>query len=452
LGLDKAGRLAAEEQALKYTYQDASTAARIAQAIDNAAAATPIIGGSIRFLGRVAFSPYVRTPVNLFVEGAKFAMPAFGFAHAAVKASQGNTRDAQLSAAYATIGMTIGAVAEAMIEQGLLSGGPDEDKGTNLVRAESGMGYFRVNVSGWLRAQAGEDPSFAAGDTTIRLDSLGVTGYVMAAKAEAARINAKDPTQVPDELATQFGLDQIGNTMAMGRFAVNQTMLQGVSGFTKALERGDPTQWISDKVNLMTSMAMPNTIMAWRATGEGEMKANLLVPNNPVATVANLIEYKFGDRDNVPQKLDIFGSPISQTPHGQTPEVYHMMNHFKTEEARDGVPLALYQLYRFTGDDRVVPSVVSRSISFQKQRMALPADLYQSMYQAVQGAKGAAFVQTARLPAFQNLVTSNPAYAVDLLHKRYTASAKAAKLRWTFENRQALQQLSKGLKDYLKER
>lgn len=449
LGLDEGIAKASDQTALQFTYQDSSTAANIVQSIDNAAAAVPVIGPALRFGLRVGMSPYIRTPANLLVEGMKFAMPAFGMAHGAVKAMQGNAREAQLSFAYATTGAIIGTVASSLVGEDLISGGPDDDRGKNLVRSESGMGYFRINLSGFHRWLDGADASYRPGDRTVRLDSLGVVGYVFAAKAEAARIQEKDPTRVPPEWVNSVGLDQLSNTMAMGRFAVNQTMLQGVDSFLKAMERGTYERWVADKVNLLTSVGMPNTIMSWRQTQEDAAKPNLLVPGDSLATAANVIEYKFGDRGPLLQKRGIFGEVLKATPDGAHPEVFHMLDFLKVEKVGDDAINAVYDLYRKTGDDGVIPSVVSDAVNYKGQRVRLTPELYDSLYADAQKAKGEAFVRFFKSPQWQGALRQAPAVAVERLKKSYSQAGTLATKRWTFQHRKELEELSSGLADYL---
>jgi len=468
---DAQTKAAADEQALQYTYQNASAMAKAAQSIDNALAATPVLGPTLRLGARVAFSPYVRTPINLFLEGAKFAVPGFGFAHSAAKAMQAThatdatakrllIRESQLSASYAIVGMSIAAVAEALIAEDLISGGPEGDTAENLVRSASGMGYFRMNMSGFFRMQGEEDAGYRPGDHTIRLDSLGVVGYVLAAKAEAARLQAKDPTQIPDPMVTKLGLDQIGTSIAMGRFAVNQTMLQGVSSLTSALERGSTHRWVGDKVNLISSIAMPNTVMAWRNTKEDAPKVNLTVPGDSYKTARNVLIHKFGDREMLLTKRDIFGKEITATPNVQyskipfasDEQVYHMLDHFKSESIANTANNALYAIYRDTGDDRVIPSVVSRNVTHSGQKMALTPELYDSLYADVQGAKGRAFVQISSSASWQNLAARLPGRAVDVLEKRYSTAGRIAKQAWQRKNRRELNRLKLDVSAYLKSR
>jgi hypothetical protein len=460
LQADAETKAAVDESALQFTYQDESRAAWLAGKIDDLSA-VPVAGPMLRLAARVAISPYVRTPVNLFVEGTKFAVPIYGFLHSALKLKQGNQREAALSFGYAVTGLIIGKVAAELVAEDIISGGPDASTKKNLVRTTSGMGFFRFNYSAFGRWMANkipgggpqQDTTHRAGDVSIRLDSMGVAGYVFAVKAEAARLKEKAPSMLPDELFG--GWDDLGSVIANGRFAVNQTMLQGVSGMIQALTRGNSAQakWVGDKVNLVSSAVMPNTIMAARLMDEDALRPNLTVPGSPWGTAKNVIIYKFGNREDLNYKRDIFGNHIKATPPGQDPDWYHIINHFKHEEAADDALTDVYDLYRKTGDDRVIPTVVSNRVKHRGVPLTLSGQLYDSLFEQVQQAKGTAFVKVFDNARFRELVDSGDPekaqLAVDFMAKMMTTHGNQAKLVWERDNREELSETAAALLEYL---
>lgn len=442
----------AETAALQQTFQNSSTLAKAAQSIENSLASVPVVGGWLRLGYRVATSPYIRTPINLFTEGMKFAMPAFGFMHSAAKALQGDKRSAELSAGYAITGMMMGAAATALLEDDLVSPGPDESSKINDVAMDSGMGFFRLNVSGLQRKMRGESPAYRPGDTTARLDSLGVMGFVLALRAEAKRIDKKDPRQLPNPLVEKLGLDQIGSLVAGGRFAVNQTMLQGAASLLSALERGSAVHYTEDVTNLLTALGMPNTIMAFRQTAEGATRKDLVAEGDPVGTIANVVKYKFGNADELPDRMDLWGRPVKATPAGQNPHVYQLLDIFKRETVRNDVTAAVYALYQKTGNPDVIPSAISRRLEFRGVPLNLPTELYQDRYKVVQGAKGEAFARTVSSEAWQRTATVSPERAVDVLKNSYERAGRLADKRWQHGRMAELTKLSRELVRYQQSR
>ena len=452
---DRRAQAVAEEAALKQTFQDKSGAASVAQGIENALASQPVIGPALRVAYRVAVSPYVRTPINLTMEGMKLAIPMFGFMHGAAKAMQGNRREAMLSFGYAITGMVMGSMVNALLEDDLVSPGPENGKTTKM-RQDSGMGFFRLNVSGLGRKLRGEDPSYRVGDYTIRLDTLGIFGYVAAVKAEGRQEVEKDPKAVSE--IPKVVTDQLGGLMAAGRFAMNQTMLQGAADGIRALAQGEGSlsRWVGNFFNVVTSAVMPNSLVAWNNIHEDTRKETL-DKDSPYRSALNVLTHKAGvleavatDRhsllDSLPDKLDMWGRPVRPTPEGQNPFVWHMLDVFKTEKVRADASARLFKIHQDTGNDDFIPTMVPRNLNHLGVDVNLPPHEYADMVKSVQGAKLEVFKRLVTSQSWQRIAGNNPDNAANIMRTQYTRAGRIAKLRWINRNRRRLDELAKELK------
>ena len=473
---DREAADAAERSALAATYQNSSEVGKAALAVEQRLSQIPVFGPAVRVGYRVAVSPFILTPANLMMEGMKFAVPIFGFSHAAVKATQAAKasgterkalhREANLSAGYALVGMTMHALSDILIEEDLVSAGPDGAK-ENKMRSGSGMGYFRINLSGLRRVVSGEShppqspdrptdwgdsKSHRVGDHTVRLDMFGVLGYVLAVKAEAKRFDERDLTRAPtmSEGATQA----FGALMGAGKFALNQTMLQGVAGWLQALlssDEGAVTKLLAEKVKLATHVAMPNTLVAWN-NAHLEHKQELVDRKDKVASVnnvfaaqkdvlANILTQNYSELDGLPNKLDIWGRPIDSTPEGQNPYVYHMLDISKRETVKDDAGSTLFRLHRATRNDDVIPSVVQQTLTHNTTRVNLPPNLFASRVKKVQGAKLEAFKFVLADAAWNRALKTHPDAAAKILKRIYGRFADVADKQWRHANRVELTRL-----------
>ena len=447
--VDDRTRAAAEETALQYSYQNDSAVAGAFQRFEDALSAIPAGGQIARFFYRVGISPYIRTPINLLMEGMKFALPEFGLVHGLFKTAQGNRREALLSFGYAMTGAMIGAWSNWLYENEIISGGPDEgnQRKTRLTRDESGFGYFRFNLSGFLRLREGQDSRFKPGDTTIRLDTLGVTGFVMATKAEARRMYENDPQSVPDSMLTKYGQDQMAGMLAGGRFIIDQSMLQGVSSLNKAMESGQLSRLVADKVNVLTTLVVPNSVIAFRqaldSDEEKQFRPQLVDPDSPAQTIENVLIYKgfYGDIAQLPKKRGLFGDPMEATPEGQNPAVFHLVNHMKSQEVKNDIVTVVHRLYKESGNTEVIPSVVPRRLEWKGTTLNLPAKVYDSMYVAVQGAKGDAYERGLQSEGFRTAYAKYPDKAAVILANIANEAGEAAKKQWMGQNKRELDRL-----------
>ena len=148
--------------------------------------------------------------------------------------------------------------------------------------------------------------------------------------------------------------------------------------------------------------------------------------------MANIIQYKRGEFDDLPVVRDIWGRPAKQTPEGQDPLIYHMFDLRKPQQVTDATRVLLFKLFENTGDADVIPSWPSQTITLpNKDRLTLPNKLYDSYVETVQGAKLAGFTKLATDRRWHSM---NPADAVDLLKREYTKRSTVAKRQWIVQN------------------
>ena len=467
--VDEDARQAAEASALQQTYQDLSTAAKLPQAVDNALAGLGKLGPAIRFAYRVGTSVYQRTPANLFVEGLKFAMPSFGLAHAAVKAGQGDRRAAIQSAGYAMIGAMIHAAFDELVDEGVVSAGPEESDKLRRLQSETGMGYFRLNVSALQRRLSGDaaGAAFRDGDETVRLDTLGVLGFTLSLQAEQKRLAAKDPKAVPPSLMGADFHSAMTGIMASGRFAMNYTMLGGAADLLAAVERGGGAmnKWAANVWNQLTAIPVPNTLVSFART-EHDARKQTYIPNELGATMRNIGSEKVqalplpGDLKqrvldamdlpaNLPNRLNIWGEPMKATPEGQNPLYYHLFDVFKTQQVQSDASEALFRLHRLTGSTDMIPPDVGREVTLKGVKFAVPNDLWEKRVKAIQPLRKAVFEQYLSDPRWREMLGRRPDVALNTLSRAYAKVGQRGELLWRRDNATQLDKLRSDLTTYL---
>ena len=64
--------------------------------------------------------------------------------------------------------------------------------------------------------------------------------------------------------------------------------------------------------------------------------------------------------EELPLKRDMWGEPVKQTPEGANPFLYNFLDFTRTRSVpSDETNLALYKLWKETGSEKVLPSVIS---------------------------------------------------------------------------------------------
>ena len=442
LGMDRDLNKAMDEFALERTYQQDGAAANTMLAIERNLRQSFGEGGVFAY--RVLTSPYIKTPVNLAAETMSYAMPSVAVAEGLYKGLvKKDVRGAELAAGKVMVALGLGAMADYLLEDGIISGGPDNSQKVNRARRDSGMGFFRINIDGLRRKLAGEDGTYRAGDETWRLDTLGVAGGAFAVHAEGRRVAEDTTLKSANQTKMDYYLSQDGlaSAVGLGRFVMDQTMLRGVALGLDALQSGQLNRVLPNIFNawvLTPQPFMANNVTQLRAMGH-EYKYDTFSANGLASTMEDLYDYKMGNYDGLPLKRDIWGRPVQGTPDEQNAFVFHLLDIRKPEVVRDKARTRLYELYAATGQEDVIPSMPSRNLLLPDGTdLRLSAGLYESYVETVQGAKLQAFEQVVSDPRFNRFYTAQPPQAVELLKKQMDRYGRQATAYWKRTNGQRI--------------
>ena len=448
LGVHKEIEAEAQAFALERTFQEDSVASGLALSAERKARA---LGTFPPFLLRVLTSPYIKTPVNLAAQTMAYASPPLALAEGFYNGYQASkatgvekklyTRNAQIAGGKFMVAMGLQSIAEWLLEDDIISAGPESKKINKVLTG--GMGIFRFNKDGFMRKWNGGDGSWQAGDETIRLDTLGVMGGAFAVHAETNRLREKHKeTGVAENWMDMYvNVDALHGMAGLGRFAMDQTMLRGVKLGLDSLQRGNSDYYLRNLVNAWGLTPVPmwnNTITSYRAS-QWEYKPEVNGQARFFAGLEDMVQYKMGNYENLPLKRDIWGRPTEQTPEGQNPYIYHMLDIRKPQATRDKARVQVQKLWLNTKDSDVVPSWPDAKIKLPNgDNLTLSSELYESYVGAVQGAKLQAFEQ---LVDDQRWYAMSETEAVRMLKNRMQNFGNKAEDYWIRQYAPALIQL-----------
>lgn len=412
---------------------------------------------------RTLMSPYIRTPINVAVETASYAHPGIAGAEAVfhlkkawdtrkqIKRIHGrnepvperltaehrdHSRSAHIAFGKVAVSMILGAIANYLLEDDeVITGGPENSKKLNKLKASTDMEYYRLNLDGLKRKMAGGDGRFRPGDTTVRLDMMGIPGVALGVKA--------DITQLKDAQTRRtnpINNDLILSMLGLGRFMADTTMLLNVQRGLQALTRGDFGIYTQGLMQQYASIAPPfaNSVTSMHVAADDENLKRDLYDPDPMRMFENVVAYKMGEFNDLPVKRDIWGRPLQNVPDGYNPFFYMGFRIDKASRGRaDNRTAVVDQVFRQTKDPRIVPSWPGRSMTVNGDRIYLSNELYDSYIQQVQGAKMAAFDRIAPLALRQ----ADPERALALIENAYNRAGNQAARRWKFQNRDAVAEL-----------
>ena len=344
--------------------------------------------------------PFQKTPVNVMGElltytpfGAFKIWGDLGYPGARRYARQMGTdtavnrREANFTASKMAFGSVAMAAGAWMFAKGVISpplDAEDEAQKTRLGTADA-LPANHINLSGLQRAIKGQDATPRPGDDIRDLRRLGLVGGLLYMTSFALR-QAEKKRADPSSMAS----DIVGSAPStVTSWALNQTFLTGVSDFLEKLKGGSGETAMTAWAQGVSAFALPNTMQAInRAIRESKPEfrddSALQQFGNRLNDKVNALGFTVPlgrEVKALPLKVDLWGRPISETPPGKNPLIWHFFDITKSRTIpEDVVAVELYNLWRRTTDTAVFPSIPARLLTVEGQQSEpITYDQYQEL-------------------------------------------------------------------------
>ena len=281
-------------------------------------------------------------------------------------------KERNLAASKLLIGSMVIASWNQLYDKGIITPNLDTPGETNKARelAKSGgvMPPGTLNTSGLARYLKGQDPRFQAGDDVKDLAKFGTAGALGMMVGTARRLQERSRTNEIDWLVTGGAI-----AFSAANFVVKQGFLDGISGFIKALsnESGSALESITKKfLSTATSPLQPG-ILGSLMRAQREF-VPVTTGDTVIKSFANELNEKYAalpfvNGKQLPLKRDLWGEAVLQTPKGSSPWLFNFLNSWKSREIEaDPLNASIYQVWRKTADNRVIPSIPNPQITYGK--------------------------------------------------------------------------------------
>ena len=313
---------------------------------------------------------FQKTPIN-------FAAEILSYTPVGVVNILGNwknltPKERNLAASKLFIGSMVIASFNQLYDKGIVTANLDTPGETNKARelAKSGgvMPPGTINTSGLYRYLKGQDPRFQAGDDVKDLAKFGTAGALGMMVGTARRLQERSRTNEIDWLVTGGAI-----AFSAANFVVKQGFLDGISGFIKALsnESGSALESITKKfLSTATSPLQPG-ILGSLMRAQREF-VPVTTGDTVIKSFANELNEKYAalpfvNGKQLPLKRDLWGEAVLQTPKGSSPWLFNFLNSWKSREIEaDPLNASIYQVWRKTADNRVIPSIPNPQITYGK--------------------------------------------------------------------------------------
>lgn len=333
----------------------------------------------------VIVTPFVKTPINIMRQSAKYLLPEVELAKGMIQAK--NETDATLrqrivydTLGRATVGIMLRNVAMTMVAQGLITAGFKDDDPDSKDTIESVKhGPNRINTTALMRALTFQGVSSKKDDVWVDLSSLGVLGIVMGTYAHAMskmsedeKLEAKTPSLGGE---AQLALSELQS-------ALDNTFLSGTNQVFEAINDKEGSKGQRAGVNAFMVM-MAGIIPATAQTLSTQSNANVKKQFDPdkdfTENLYSALGYKF-----LAQSKDLknkYFNLASEEKYGPKKKDYMFFDNyagrvleanldvFKMENVDEGTPefKLLQEMNKATEDEKgkLFPSAVGDTQTFK---------------------------------------------------------------------------------------
>jgi len=417
-------------EAAEATFQQDTKLTAVVGVVANAVKAVPIVGP----LTKAVVAPYTKTPVNVVTDVVDVAVPGLAFSKSAYYAVKGDRKKSLEAAAKGIVGTVIGGTAAALYRAGVITGSASKSAKERGIQYET-QPPNTINMSGLKRLLNGEDPAIQAGDDIRSYENFGYLGTIFNVYANVLSKN-EGSGLLEDVLdVTLKGLPSVAS------YTLNQTFLKSTNTLLNAISKEDYDSYLESLYGTISSIPFPNTLQAFNKAS----RENMVDPktDDSLQLFANVLKSKMPEfareaigAEELPLKRDMWGNPVKQTPEGANPFLYNFLDVTRSRTIpSDESNLALYRLWKETGNADALPSVPSRNVMDKKITYQLDENQY-AIYQEYVGQRRKALVDKL----FESITFDGmePEFKIKALEKAYERGAEDGKRQFLKYNRDYL--------------
>lgn len=417
-------------EAAEATFQQDTKLTAVVGVVANAVKAVPIFGP----LTKAVVAPYTKTPVNVVTDVVNLAVPGLSFAKSAYYASKGDRSKSLEMAASGIVGTVIGGAAAALYRAGVITGSASKSPKERGIQYET-QPPNTINMSGLKRLLNGEDPTIQAGDDIRSYENFGYLGTIFNVYSNVLSKN-EGSGLLEDVLdVTLKGLPSVAS------YTLNQTFLKSTNTLLNAISKEDYDSYLESLYGTISSIPFPNTLQAFNKAS----RENMVDPktDDSLQLFSNVLKSKMPEfmreaigAEELPLKRDMWGNPVKQTPEGANPFLYNFLDVTRSRVVpSDESNLALYRLWKETGNADALPSVPSRNVMDKKITYQLDESQY-AIYQEYVGQRRKALVDNLFQSATFDGMDAD--FKIKALGKAYERGAEDGKRQFLKYNRDYL--------------
>lgn len=299
--------------------------------------------------------PFVQVPANLIQHLVELVLPPLTLYGSLKYAILGDTRKSAQLFTRAMTGVGMHLLANMLYDAGItIASGEDDEENVRQAKHEVARPNS-INMSALARFAVGGDPTFQEGDDIRDLTKLGLLGMYLAYNAEWNEGIKRDLKVTRSEADyTDLATKSLGSAF---RTSFEMPFLQGSFVALKSMSTGDFSNYLPELTNTFSALILPNQYAATFT----RPRADYILRADDKSVINEIMEKQsikiFPNMNNniagVYPIIGMFGDPVSQTPKGNNPLLYHLFDITNNERITDPLALEVFNLMQRTGELKI---------------------------------------------------------------------------------------------------
>lgn len=329
---------------------------------------------------------YIKTPINVLVSTFRMISPEYSLVKAAYHLSEGNKEGFAKSIADAAVSYAFRYVIMSVFKKGMMTPPADyNDKSGKMEQNPDIKHSGKFNMSAYTRMMTGGDWKEQNSDVWVDYAKwTGGLGIAMGAYANMLQGMKKEDMNI-------FSMSK-GVTWASIGSVFQQTMDLSFMSTTAQLmdamrdkgdKRGFLSKWITSGVGTLETPVLPNTVGTLSKASQTTKKET-----KDKDSLWNTIKNDFKNRSfqgqELPSKITLWGDPVKTSQHGENAYMNYMFNVVAPENPdENSLSYKVMELYRKTGDEKVIPSQPMNQLSIGGKKVPLSPKQYEQLQKYV---------------------------------------------------------------------
>lgn len=329
-----------------------------------------------------AVLPFVRFSSNFAAAVFRLARPEVATLSLLWNLKNKNSLKASRDFGYLGVSLTTAVIASQLYKNGIITPSYKAQSKEQEAGKETGDTGGLINLSALSRFAQGKDQKWKDGDRVVKLGSLGLVGIMMNAEADVQQKMMEQKIEDPNYNTIDLALTRFQTMPGVMKLALNASAVKGVSDFLSAATRDQYDQWYKSVFKTVIAIPVPTFFeQISKAVRENTIDTE---GKNVPSTLYNIARSRFGYDKGMPKQYGMWGEPIPQTPKGENPVVYNLINPFNSRTLNYSKPTEeMMLIYKKTLDKRVIPSEPDKQITVGKTTYRLDTESHQRLKQLV---------------------------------------------------------------------